>query len=129
MSAREAWVSTARVRRHPARLLVVLALLLTATSAARIVADSDASANGTTSNVVTRTPRRIVAHDHAAATSPHAPRETHRTGLRIGATLALVAGALLLAWATRRTRARQSLLWRALHGYVPRRGPPLLPLT
>src|SRR6478752_6044190 len=123
MSGREAWMSAARVWRRPSRLLVVAALLLTAASAVGIVAD------GTTSNAATRTPTRIVNHDHAAATSPHAPRETHRNGLRIGATLALVAGALLLAWATRRTRARQSLLWRALHGYVPRRGPPLLPLT
>ena len=129
MSGREAWVSAARVWRHPTRLLVVAALLLTAASAVGIVADANANTDGTTSNAATRTPTRIVNHDHAAATSPHAPRETHRNGLRIGATLALVASALLLAWATRRTRARQSLLWRALHGYVPRRGPPLLPLT
>ena len=122
-------MSAARVWRHPTRLLVVAALLLTAASAVGIVADANANTDGTTSNAATRTPTRIVNHDHAAATSPHAPRETHRNGLRIGATLALVASALLLAWATRRTRARQSLLWRALHGYVPRRGPPLLPLT
>jgi hypothetical protein len=129
MSGREAWVSAARVWRRPARLLVVLALILTAASAAGKVAAGNASGDRTTSNAVKRTATRIVNHDHAAATSPHAPRENHRTGLRIGATLALVASALLLAWTTRRTRARQSLLWRALHGYVPRRGPPRLRLT
>jgi hypothetical protein len=126
MSRREARVP---VWRGPARLLVVLALVLTAASAAEMVAAGNAGGERAIASAATPNAAKVLGHDHAAATSPHAPRETHRTGLRIGATLSLIACALLLAWTTRRTRARQSLLWRALHGYVPRRGPPLLRLT
>jgi hypothetical protein len=129
MFIREARVAAAQALRRHTRLLVVLALLLGAASAAELVATGPSASHRTTSDALARTATAGLGHDRATATSTHATRETHRSGVRIGATVALGAGALLLAWATRRNDARQSLVWRVLHGYVPRRGPPALRLT
>jgi hypothetical protein len=132
MVIREARVAAAQaLRRHTRvlRVLVVLALLLGTAYAAELVATGPSASKRTTADALARTPAPGLGRDRATATSSQATRETHRSGVRIGATVALGAGALLLAWATRRNDARQSLVWRVLHGYVPRRGPPALRLT
>ena len=116
------------LRRHT-RVLVVLTLLLGTAYAAELVATAPSASHRSTSDALARTAATGLGHDRATVTSTHAARQTHRAGVRIGATVALGAGALLLAWATRRNNARQSFVWRVLHGYVPRRGPPALRLT
>ena len=87
----------------PTPLLVVLALLLGTAYAAELVADRPVGFPPHHRRRARADPAAGLGHDRATATSPHATRETHRSGVRIGATLAL--GAVpLLAWATRRTR-------------------------
>jgi hypothetical protein len=129
MFIRDAGGSAVRALRRHTPLLVVLALALGVASAAEIAAASASGADRVASDASARIRPHGLGHDRAAATPPHASRDTHRSGLRVGATLALAGSALLLALVTRRTRAHQSSVWRARHGYVPRRGPPLLQLT
>jgi hypothetical protein len=129
MFIREARVAAAQALRRHTRVLVVLALLLGTAYAAELVATGPPASSRHTADALARTATAGLVHDRATATSSHATRETHRAGVRTGATVALGAAALLLAWATRRNDARQSLVWRVLHGYVPRRGPPALRLT
>src|SRR6478672_11602649 len=129
MFIREARVAAAQALRRHTRVLVVLTLLLGTAYAAELVATAPSASHRSTSDALARTAATGLGHDGATVTSTHAGRQTHCAGVRIGATVALGAGALLLAWATRRNDARQSFVWRVLHGYVPRRGPPALRLT
>ena len=129
MFIREVRAAAAQALRRPTRLLVVLALLLGTAYAAELVATAPATSYRSTADALARAAGAGFTHDRATAMSANAAREASRSGFRVGATLALLAGALLLAWATRRIDALQSLVWRVLHGYVPRRGPPALRLT
>ena len=130
MFIREVRAAAAQALRRPTRLLVVLALLLGTAYAAELVATAPATSYRSTADALAWAAGAGFTHDRATATSANAARvKRSRSGFRVGATLALLAGALLLAWATRRIDALQSLVWRVLHGYVPRRGPPALRLT
>ena len=129
MFIREVRAAAAQALWRPTRLLVVLALLLGTAYAAELVTTGPPASARTTSDALARAAGPGFSHDHATATSVNSAREAQRVGVRIGTALALLAGALLVAWATRRIDALQSLVWRVLHGYVPRRGPPALRLT
>src|SRR4051794_21348224 len=129
MFIREARVTAAQALRWTTRVLAILALLCGTAYAAELVATGPSVSHRTTADALGRAAAAGLGRDRTTATASHTTRETHRSGARIGATVALGLGALLPAWAARRSAARQSLVWRVLHGYVPRRGPPALRLT
>src|SRR5829696_7452724 len=109
MFMREARVTAAQALRCPTRVLAILALLFGTAYAAELVATGRSAYHRTTADALGPLAAAAFGRDRATATASHTTRETRRWRARIGATVALGVGALLLAWAARRNDARQSL--------------------
>jgi hypothetical protein len=103
--------------RRGACIAVVAALACVAWSAlsVRTSAATDHGSSGKVVNVRATS----VAHTFTA------PRPNSRAPIALIVLTAIVLG----AWFARSERARRASIWLALHGYVPRRGPPMLLLT